>query len=532
MRCTFMYWEADWCVEATVRDGSVYYSTSKSTLQFRGSVEAGMNLPSREECEAWDQAQVAFFMSKNLSDGDMNKFSLIHQPQLQKIVQDIKKNDGGLLNKIRRLKSKPIPKVPARDYRGNDEESDDQFSEAEYDNDAYEQPLEEQDGNYEPPPTQKDFTSTSSSFLRGEYLDSCHNRRPEQPPRKPFRPARVTKPLPPKPTQQGSDEDDYINPDGEDDYIEPTEKPLADPVRHGGTRGVMVHPMLSTPLPARPISPDCYEVPDKEENSLPASRLYPILTQQSHALPPIPSPRMNMTSSPALPEPTSDDDYEVCDPDESSRMKSKKDLPQIPPKPMPRERSPNPAIRPRPDVTQKEFESRSLPIIHNEQNHAIKTFSLDLKRPKIPLPHVFNLPNLPGKTDRGRFPAENGLIDEDQQADVYNKLWYAGACDRKTADDVLNHINKDGAYLVRKSSGHDTHQPYTLVVFYNGKVYNIPIRFLQTIQQYALGKEKKGEEHFNSVSHIIEIHQRTPLVLIDIQSNCKDAIKLCYPVRP
>uniref|UniRef100_A0A3B4YED8 Uncharacterized protein n=1 Tax=Seriola lalandi dorsalis TaxID=1841481 RepID=A0A3B4YED8_SERLL len=38
--------------------------------------------------------------------------------QLQKIVQDIKKNDGSLLNKLRRLKSKPLPKVPARDYRG------------------------------------------------------------------------------------------------------------------------------------------------------------------------------------------------------------------------------------------------------------------------------------------------------------------------------------------------------------------------------------------------------------------------------
>uniref|UniRef100_A0A3P9N5A0 Uncharacterized protein n=1 Tax=Poecilia reticulata TaxID=8081 RepID=A0A3P9N5A0_POERE len=38
--------------------------------------------------------------------------------QLQKMVQDIKKNDGSLLNKIRRLKSKPRPNVPARDYRG------------------------------------------------------------------------------------------------------------------------------------------------------------------------------------------------------------------------------------------------------------------------------------------------------------------------------------------------------------------------------------------------------------------------------
>lgn len=53
---------------------------------------------------------------------------------------------------------------------------------------------------------------------------------------------------------------------------------------------------------------------------------------------------------------------------------------------------------------------------------------------------------------------------------------------------------QDGAFMVRKSSGLDVQQPYTLVVFYGGKVYNIPIRLLANTQQYALGREKKGEE--------------------------------------
>lgn len=86
--------------------------------------------------------------------------------------------------------------------------------------------------------------------------------------------------------------------------------------------------------------------------------------------------------------------------------------------------------------------------------------------------------------------------------------------------------------MVRKSSGHDAQQPYTLVVFYNGRVYNIPIRYIPSTQQYALGREKKGEEHFSSISKIIENHQRNPLVLIDSQSNAKEATKLCYPVKP
>uniref|UniRef100_A0A3B4YYU2 SH2 domain-containing protein n=1 Tax=Seriola lalandi dorsalis TaxID=1841481 RepID=A0A3B4YYU2_SERLL len=119
--------------------------------------------------------------------------------------------------------------------------------------------------------------------------------------------------------------------------------------------------------------------------------------------------------------------------------------------------------------------------------------------------------------------------------------WYASACDRKTADDALLRSNKDGAFMVRKSSGQDVHQPYTLVVFYKGRVYNIPIRFIPNTQQYALGRQKRGEEvrvervsflSFRLCVAVAVNHQRTPLVLIDSQSYTKDATKLCYPTKP
>lgn len=99
---------------------------------------------------------------------------------------------------------------------------------------------------------------------------------------------------------------------------------------------------------------------------------------------------------------------------------------------------------------------------------------------------------------------------------MHQKPWYASTCDRKTADDVLDRSNKvslspsvlwtmshhgltglvlqDGAFMVRKSSGQDVQQPYTLVVFYGGRVYNIPIRFIAATKQYALGRQKRGEE--------------------------------------
>nr|XP_004554606.2 B-cell linker protein isoform X1 [Maylandia zebra] len=486
-----------------------------------------MNLPSREECEGWDQAKVAFLLYKNnmqecavtvnrlkingqrflnLSESDLSKFSLIHQPQLQKIVQDIKKNDGSFLNKLKRLTNKPVPTVPARDYRDDHRESDDQLSDSDYDNDTYEDPRD--DDSYEPPPSHRVFTAPpSGSFPRGEYVDSP----PKRPPKKPLRPTKF-KELPPEPPNVGSDEEDYINPEDNDNYIEPSENPSM----NSGNKATRDLPKL----PQRTPSPDFYEVPDKEDNSPahPGSRLCPTPAKHSSSLPPKPSPRVNMRKSPTHVQETTDgDEYEVCDPDDSpGRNRPPRLL-----KPIPRERSPKPPLGPRPDLKAKDCESKTLPLAHNEQKTPPKAFTLDFQRPKIPIPQ-FTSPK----------PHENDTGDQDKDADIYRKPWYASGCDRKTADDALFRLNKDGAFMVRKSSGHDAQQPYTLVVFYNGRVYNIPIRYIPSTQQYALGREKKGEEHFSSISKIIENHQRNPLVLIDSQSNAKEATKLCYPVKP
>ncbi|KAM8859277.1 B-cell linker protein isoform 3-T3 [Spinachia spinachia] len=569
-----------------------------------------MNVPSREEFEGWDHAQVAFFLSRNkmqdcaatvnklkmngqrflgLSDGDMSKFSLIHQPQLQKIVLDIKKSDGSLLNKLRRLKSKPSPKVPARDYRGesslnrmetraakithdDDARGDEKLSDVE--NDMYEDPREDQDDSYEPPPSHIAFTTTPTvSLARGEYLGDRRDR-PCRPPRKPLRPGKGSKQLPPEPTQPASDEEDYVNPNcsnDDDNYVEPEENPSPDPVVHAGARAGKDRPMLHTPLAERSPSPDFYEVPDKEvgfklqplqENSLssPASRACPIPTTSSHLLPPRPSPRGNRGRSPAIQEPV-DDDYEVCDPaDNSGDKPDEHSLPG----PLSRNKTPKPSVGgekyfsghwvtllfmmlkiiaflfllQKPVLKPREFENRSpsvwistsrtLPAMQTDQKPPAKAFTLDMKWPKMPFPPL----TPPKPANKGSVSVEKRSTDQDMDSDISKKPWYAGACDRRTADNVLCRSNKSGAFMVRKSSGQDPQQPYTLVVFYNSRVYNIPIRFIATTQQYALGREKRGEEHFSSVSHIIENHQRTPLVLIDSQSNTKDATKLCFPSRP
>ncbi|KAM9561033.1 B-cell linker protein-like isoform 2-T2 [Salvelinus alpinus] len=516
-----------------------------------------MNMPTSEQCEDWSSAQVASFLCQNqmrecaaaakrmridghrfmnLSDSDMTRFSLIHQLQLQKMVQDIKKNDGSILNRLRRFRNKSSPKLPVRDYRDNDVEEE-QWSEEEFDSDTYEVPQEEKDDSYEPPPCQRVFTSTSSaSFPRGEYIDSCRSR-PNHSPRKPIWPPKTTKPppspsLPPKPNQQDYDEEDYVNPES-DNYINPTEESPANRPMHGRGKPITSSPSMSKTVPGCSNSSDVYEVPDMEENSPPPlSRPSTLLRVPTQSLPPRASPRMHIKNCHPIPiqEPIDDDEYEVCNPDTTgSTTSGEKPLPALP-KPMPREMKPlKPYFKPRPDIASGGNEGTALATRHINQKLTATPQPSEYKRAKIPLPQMLTS----HKTDRGTVATdENGLTDAEEGTDVLKKPWYASSCDRKTAEDALVRSNKDGSFLIRKSSGQDTQQPYTLVVFYNSRVYNIPVRYIQASQRYALGREKKGEERFTSVSHIIENHQRNPLVLIDGQSNTKDSTKLCYAVNP
>ncbi|XP_038641383.1 B-cell linker protein-like isoform X2 [Scyliorhinus canicula] len=114
---------------------------------------------------------------------------------------------------------------------------------------------------------------------------------------------------------------------------------------------------------------------------------------------------------------------------------------------------------------------------------------------------------------------------------LLSNSWYASMCDRKAAEAVLYENGKDGAFLVRPSSGCGRNQPYTLAVLYKGKVYNIPIRLIEGSNQYVLGKEKAGEMRFHSVQGMIDNYQHNTLILIDQQNNTKDSTLLLYPVQ-
>ncbi|XP_009873457.1 PREDICTED: B-cell linker protein [Apaloderma vittatum] len=534
--------------------------------------------------------------------------------KLQKMVHDMKKNESGIINKFKkfqneqvalicktgkdtwdRLKKKPPPSLPQRDYASehadNEEEqwSDDFDSDYENpddhsDSEMYVVPSEDNpDDSYEPPPSEQEKKKIPSAFpiSRGEYADNRTSHQQLPPINKPLpstpstamsRPKKPSVPslplpspaakpkVPPKPKECSDDEDNYIVPvDNDDDnYIEPTESSTSLPTR------CPVNRFMKTPKSAFPTSPtsdlqEVYEVPEEEEKpspppvtrftkplpSTPAQNTehshVHSMTRESHKLDNsriiLPLPR-NRLHPKADCEANNNDENHSFNNTQESRFPT-----GAAPSPLPRglKKSPNAVNSPKPCLPSRETlttneEKPTAPERRrgSSQELPLPPLPSGAQKPLLQKPSV--LPKVPEAANRSPGTSSHSAISSisstaDQEAGVHNKVWYAATCDRKTAEEALYRSNKDGSFLIRKSSGQDSRQPYTLVVFYNRRVYNIPIRFIESTRQYALGREKNGEERFDSVAEIVENHQRISLVLIDSQNNTKDSTKLKHIVR-
>ncbi|XP_059025305.1 B-cell linker protein isoform X2 [Mustela lutreola] len=487
--------------------------------------------------------------------------------QLQKMVHDIKNNEGGIMNKIKKLKVKAPPSVPQRDYasarltlgerhsppapphgtktRGMklgleenpaDEEeqwSDDfthrvsatrpvkwptcsprivvQDSDYEHpdehsDSEMYVLPAEETgDDSYEPPPGEQETRTVHPAlpFARGEYIDNRSSQRQSPPfsktlPSKPDWPsakarARVASTLPaltslqkpqvpPKPKEL-EDEVDYVVPvdDEDENYIHPTEDCSL--------------PAEKAPMVNRSVKPNNSSKPASPPGT--ASGRNSGAWDAKSPSPAAPSPLPRAGKKPATPLKT----IPVASPQNVSSVCEER--------PIPAERHRTSSHR------QENMQSSVFPPPQKQIHHK-----------PVPLPRF---PEGGSSTVDGLLSSNPHLSE--QEADIHCKPWYAGACDRKSAEEALYRSNKDGSFLIRKSSGHDSKQPYTLVVFFNKRVYNIPVRFIEATKQYALGRKKNGEEYFGSVAEIIKNHQHSPLVLIDNQNNTKDSTRLKYAVK-
>ncbi|XP_048194539.1 B-cell linker protein [Perognathus longimembris pacificus] len=437
--------------------------------------------------------------------------------QLQKIVHDIKNNEGGIMDKIKKLKVKAPPSVPRRDYAletpadegeqwSDDFDSDYENPDEHSDSEMYVMPAEENgDDSYEPPPAEHEMRTVHPAlpFTRGEYVDNRSSQRQSPPlsktlPSKPSWPSAKTrlastlpastalqKPqVPPKPRDL-LDEADYVVPvEDNENYIHPTE---------------------SSPLPSE-------KAPMVNRSTKPNSSSKPA------PLPGIPSGRNSgawdsKSPSPSVPSPLPRVGKKTATPLKITPVASQQATSSAcEEKPIPAERHRGSSNR------QEAVQSPVFPP-------ALKP----LHQKPIPLPRF---PEVGSPSVDGPCPNFSPIPTFSvQEADVHSKPWYAGSCDRKSAEEALHRSNKDGSFLIRKSSGHDSKQPYTLVVFFNKRVYNIPVRFIEATKQYALGRKKNGEEYFGSVAEIIKNHQHNPLVLIDSQNNTKDSTRLKYAVK-
>ncbi|XP_037661099.1 B-cell linker protein [Choloepus didactylus] len=440
--------------------------------------------------------------------------------QLQKMVHDIKHNEGGIMNKIKKLKVKAPPSVPQRDYApespANQEEqwSDDFDSDYENpdehsDSEMYVMPAEENgDDSYEPPPVEQETRTVHPAlpFTRGEYVDNRSSQRQSPPcsktlPSKPNwtsgkarlsstlpSPPSLQKPqVPPKPKGLLEDEADYVVPVEDED-------------------GNYIHPTESSSLPSE-------KAPMVNRSTKPHNSSKPAFSPGTASGGSSGNWDSKLPSSPTAPSPLPRAGKKSAAPLKTTPVASQQNASSVcEEKPIPAERHRGSSHR------QEAVQSPMFPPAQ-KQSH------------QKPIP----LPRFPD----GGSPTVDGLIPSflsnsnlsDQEADVHCKPWYAGACDRKSAEEALYRSNKDGSFLIRKSSGHDSKQPYTLVVFFNKRVYNIPVRFIDATKQYALGRKKNGEEYFGSVAEIIKNHQHSPLVLIDSQNNTKDSTRLKYAVK-
>ncbi|XP_043112365.1 lymphocyte cytosolic protein 2 [Puntigrus tetrazona] len=110
--------------------------------------------------------------------------------------------------------------------------------------------------------------------------------------------------------------------------------------------------------------------------------------------------------------------------------------------------------------------------------------------------------------------------------------WYVGQMSRGEAEVSLRQMNRDGTFLVRDSSKGCTEQPYTLMMLYQQKVYNIQIRFLGNSKGYSLGTGLNGVENFSSVMDMVTHHMKTPLILIDGMERGAGLHRQCCLMHP
>lgn len=484
-------------------------------------------VPSRAEVMGWSPQQLADYLKRmslsgcdkavlknaisgarfvNLSDNDLQKFPKLHAPMISKIRSEISKKEErrGLFGKKTTMPKYHEPETAAEvqgwgDDEFDDEEFDDDY-ESPYSGDEdgsggdYESPNEEFDvsNDYEPPPSEppEDMAHKLCPTLPigdSDYIDNRDNHvssrgpPPALCPRPPV--ATLSAPSPRMPGESPSSRRDHSP--------------------HLGGRP-------SGKIPPGPPQIFRGNKPGRDSGSNPS---------------PVRGPHRNTVDKPG-----------------AQPWRPQMDAPEIPawskpPAPPPSSSSvgrSNSSVRPFPGRFDRREQTHDDAPKHN-------TFPLHNKslppRPGLPglpqrhgdslppsVPSVPSTDSLPHKLQSVMADHRSSIVRSDRSpfrppqptTQDLDPCWYVGRVTRGQAEGCLKRVNKDGAYLVRDSTRQLANQPFTLMVFYQDKVYNIQIR--QHNQQFLLGTGLKVQEFFPSVGDIIGHYSQSPLLLIDAKN--------------
>ncbi|XP_016057256.1 PREDICTED: SH2 domain-containing protein 6 [Miniopterus natalensis] len=151
-----------------------------------------------------------------------------------------------------------------------------------------------------------------------------------------------------------------------------------------------------------------------------------------------------------------------------------------------------------------------------------RTLSSQVLKPPVPLPRT----SVVRRPTTASQEAWNGAANASSKAGRRSFLSSAAPTGSTSAAE-------DGAYTVRPSSGLHGSQPFTLAVLLHGRVFNIPIRWLDGGQYYALGRESRNhKERFSSVAAMIQHYMQHPLPLVDRHSGSRQLTCLLFPTKP
>ncbi|XP_071760232.1 lymphocyte cytosolic protein 2a isoform X1 [Centroberyx gerrardi] len=451
----------------------------------------------------------------NMSDNDLQKFPKLHAPMISKICTEISKKEErrGLFGKKHTAPKYHEPDTPAEDQGwGEDEfDSDDDYEEPDDRGSVgdYESPTEEfedrggaNDNDYEPPPSEppEDLPHKLCPTLPmgdSDYIDnrnnhmSCRGPPPALCPRPPgpalSTPARL--PVEPSPPRRDHSPHCGGRPPGK------SEPPLVfrdkKPSRDRGSN--------QSPIRGRNVNtvdrPGTHPWRPQPEAPDPASWTKP------PALTPSSSISVSRSNSSARPPPgrfvpdvrnEQAHDEGTAPRHHTFPLHSKGALPRAgPPGPPPRQGDSLPPSIPSTGSLQHKLSAISV-------NRSSSRVGADRQSAR---PAAACLPHPP--------------TDSQHNKDL-DPRWYVGKVTRGQAEGCLRQVKKDGAYLVRDSTKQLSAQPFTLMVLYQDKVYNIQIR--QQQQQYLLGTGLKVQETFPTVCDIISHYSHSPLLLIDAKN--------------